>query len=212
MGERLARFTARLRELSFPFAEAYDDLVARLVASDVGKNAPAVGETMPDFVLPEQGGHLLSLDDLVAEGPAVLSFNRGHWCPFCRIELAAFTEHHAEFANLGAAVCCVLPDRQQFTGQLRAETKGTLRIVSDIDNGYALSLGLVLWVGDKVKALMQGGGYRLDVYQGNDSWFLPLPATFVVGRDKTVLARSVDPDFRRRMEIGDIVAALRSAR
>lgn len=211
LNERLAIYAAKLRELSFPFAEAYDDLVARLLAGEVGKEAPAVGDRMPDFVLPEQTGHLLTLDDLVAGGPAVISFNRGHWCPFCKIELRALAEHYHEIAGLGATVCSILPDRQRFTGELRAATKGNLRIVSDIDNGYALSLGLALWVGDRVKELMKGRGYHLDVYQGNDGWFLPLPATFVVARDKAVLARFVDPDFRRRMEIDEILKALRAA-
>lgn len=208
---RLQSFAERLRELSFPFAEAYDDLVSRLMAGEIGSSAPQVGETMPGFVLPEHSGHLLSLDDLVQNGPAVVSFNRGHWCPFCKIELKTLAEHHAEIAALGACVVSILPDRQAFAGELRAQTLDRLHIVSDIDNGYALSLGLAMWLGDRVKALMKGRGLHVDVYQGSDGWFVPLPATFVVDRDKRVLARHVDPDFRRRMEVDEIMAVLAAA-
>lgn len=207
---RLANYAEKLRELNFPFAEAYDDLVARLMAGEVGMHAPDVGETMPDFILPARTGHLLSLDDLVKNGPAVMSFNRGHWCPFCKIELRALAEHHAPIADLGASIVSILPDRQAFTGDLRSWTSNKVHIVSDIDNGYALSLGLVLCLGDRIKELMKGRGYHLDIYQGNDGWFVPLPATFVVGADKKVLARFADPDFRHRMEVGAILAALRS--
>ena len=86
-----------------------------------------------------------------------------------------------------------------------------MQILTDIDNGYALSLGLVAWLGDELKVLMQRRGYHLDTYHGNDSWFVPVPATFVVGSDGRVVARFIDADFRRRMEISDILEALKHA-
>lgn len=207
---RLESYAAKLRELNFPFAEAYDDLVTRLLSGAVGKEAPVVGDRMPDFILPERTGHLLSLDDVVAKGPAVISFNRGHWCPFCKIELRSLAEQHEAFAAHGASVVSILPDRQQYVCDLRAWTSDKLVILSDIDNGYALSLGLVLWLGDRVKTLMKGHGVHLEMVQGNDGWFVPLPATFVVAPDKRVVARFVDPDFRNRMDTSEILSALRA--
>jgi peroxiredoxin len=86
-------------------------------------------------------------------------------------------------------------------------------ILSDIDNGFALSLGLAFWVGEKVIELMKARGLDLQKFQGNDGWFLPVPATFVLNRKGRVIARSVNPDFRTRMAIDEIVHALaRSAR
>jgi peroxiredoxin len=81
-------------------------------------------------------------------------------------------------------------------------------ILTDIDSGYALSLGLVMWVGESLKKMMKGRGYHLDAFHGNDGWFLPVPATFVVGQNSQIRARFVDPDFRKRMEIDEIIAAL----
>ena len=92
LNARLAAYADKLRELNFPFAEAYDDLVARLYAGEVGCGAPAVGERMPAFILPARTGTLVSLDELTSKGPVVLSFNRGHWCPFCKIELSTARE------------------------------------------------------------------------------------------------------------------------
>jgi peroxiredoxin len=211
LNERLAAYAGKLRELNFPFAEAYDALVARLLAGEIGSTAPAIGDVMPDFVLPTKGGRLVSLDDVIVRGPAVISFNRGHWCPFCKIELRAIMEHHAELSAAGAEVVSIIPDRLQFAAPLRASTLDGLQILSDIDNGYALSLGLAMWLGERVKELMLGHGYHLETYQGGDGWFVPLPATFVVGQDKRVLARHVDPEFRRRMEVDEILAAVQSA-
>ncbi|WP_295559616.1 redoxin domain-containing protein [uncultured Hyphomicrobium sp.] len=209
LNERLAAYAEKLRELNFPFAEAYDEVVARVLAGEVGQMAPAVGEPMPDFILPGKDGHLVSLDDVTQHGPAVISFNRGHWCSFCKIELRTIAEHHEEITASGAVMVSIIPDRQQFAGPLHALTLGKIQILTDVDNGYALSLGLVMWIGEHLKALMKGRGYHLETFHGSDGWFIPLPATFVVDQSKIVLARFVDPDFRRRMEIDEILAALR---
>jgi peroxiredoxin len=208
LNERLGAYADKLRELNFPFAEAYDTVVARVLAGEVGNTAPAVGEAMPDFILPGPDGHLVSLDDVTGRGPAVISFNRGHWCSFCKIELSTIAEHHGEILAAGGEMVSIIPDRQQFIAPLRALILDKFKILTDIDNGYALSLGLVMWIGEQLKALMKGRGYHLETYQGSDGWFVPVPATFVVGPDKTVLARFVDPDFRRRMEIDEILTAL----
>jgi peroxiredoxin len=208
---RLAAYAAKLRELEFPYAEAYDDLVARLYAGEIGARAPNAGELMPPFILPSKAGVLVSLDELTARGPVVISFNRGHWCPFCKIELRTIASYHQELSAQGAHIVTIMPDRQQFVEDIRQVTLNRIEILTDMDNGYALSLGLAMWLGKTVTDLMRGHGYQLETYQGNDGWFVPVPATFVVGRDGLVITRFVDPDFRKRMEVTDIIAALKSA-
>ena len=82
-------------------------------------------------------------------------------------------------------------------------------ILTDIDNGYALSLNLTIWVGAEMQKMMEG--HRdLPTLQGNSSWMLPIPATFVVGRDRRIKARFLDPDYRKPVAIADMLAALRS--
>lgn len=210
LSAKLGAYSARLRELNFPFAEAYDTLVARLIDGGIGEGAPKVGEKMPPFVLPSRDGALVMLEDLLRGGPVVVSFNRGHWCPFCKIELRTIAAYHAEISAHGGRVVSILPDRQGFLGPLETDTAGRLLILTDVDNGYALSMGLVLWLGERIKELMRGRGTHLDEIHGNDGWFVPLPATFVVAADGTVVARRVDPDFRLRMDVEEILAALRA--
>ena len=84
-------------------------------------------------------------------------------------------------------------------------------VLTDLDNGYALALNLVFWVGDEKREAMKQGGFDIEAYNGNDSWMLPVPATFVVGRDGLVKARYIDPDYRRRMELDAIVDAVAAA-
>jgi peroxiredoxin len=161
LNERLAAFSDTLRELNFPFAEAYDDLFARLYSGDVGTTAPAVGEPMPPFMLPAHSGRLVTLEEILRLGPAVISFNQGHWCPFCKIELKTLASHHEEIAALGAQLVSILPDRQQFVRQFPEDILNNFIILTDVDNNYGLSLGLVIWLGERLAQLMEGHGYRL---------------------------------------------------
>lgn len=211
LSERLAAYVRAMRDFGSPFADEYDAMVARVARGEVGAEAPAVGEPMPPFLLPDSTGRSVSLDELIADGPVIVSFNRGHWCGFCKIELATLADAHAEFAALGAEVVSIMPELQHFTGLAQGRYGGKLRILTDIDNGYAMSLGLVTWVGDSLRNRMAAGGLKLDEFQGNEAWFVPLPATFVVRRDGRVKARFIDPNFRRRMDVADILSALRTA-
>jgi peroxiredoxin len=211
LGIRLSAYSDKLKELNFPFAEAYEALVARLIDGAIGSTAPGIGDEMPPFLLPGKNGNIVALQDLLAEGPVVISFNRGHWCPFCKIELRALAAFHDRIAEQGGQVISILPDRQQFVDRLRDDTHDRLIILTDIDNGYSLTLGLALWLGEPLKELMRGRGYHLDEYQGNEGWFVPLPATFVVGRNGRILSRHVDPDFRSRLDVGEIIETLKSA-
>jgi peroxiredoxin len=84
-------------------------------------------------------------------------------------------------------------------------------MLTDLDNGYALSLNLAIWLGEELARELASLGRSLPDYQGNAAWMLPIPATFVVGRDGVVKARFVDPDFRRRMAVEELIAALKAA-
>ena len=209
LNERLATFSAFVREHALPFAEAYDELAVRLEAAKSGSTAPDVGETMPCFVLPDGQGRFHSLDEKLERGPVVVSFNRGHWCPYCTVELNALKQALKEFAATGAQIVSVMPDSGDYVAKVAADIGYAYPVLSDQDNGYALSANLVIWLGERIRNLNGKFEIQVEKSQGNDGYFVPIPATFVVGPDGRVAARYVDPDFRRRMEIDDILAALR---
>ena len=209
--ERLDAFSRAVRELALPFAEAYDDLVARLKTSQAGADVPAPGQVKPHFLLPDTRGHLISLAELLEAGPVIISFNRGHWCEYCAIELSALRQALNEVAAQGASVVSIMPESQEFISIAGANHANAFTILSDIDNSYALTVGLVIWLGDRVRKLYQEHGLHLDQYQKSGAWFVPIPATFVVRTDGRIVSRYVDPDFRTRMEIDDIIAALKAA-
>lgn len=212
LNQRLAVIADTVQLLKPEAAAAVGRLVARLAKGEVGGSAPRVGETLPNFLLPDEQGSLVSLRGLLREGPVVVSFQRGHWCPYCRVSTISLAEIQDEIAALGARIVAVLPERRRFTTIMKTATGARFPFLTDMDNGYALSLGLVMWVGIEMEQVMSEGGVDLPKYQDNGAWFLPVPATFVVGTDGVIAARYVDPDYRRRMETQDLLAALTKLR
>ncbi len=210
--DRLAVIAEALRALNPNYAEAVDRMAVRFRRAGAGETAPSPGDQMPHFVLPDQHGRLVALDQILANGPAAISLNRGHWCPFCRINVLALSEIDDQVRDMGCQIVAITPERQRFSANLETDAKTSFPILTDMDNGYALSLNLAIWVGDEIRTLLARAGHDLPDYQGNASWMLPIPATFVVGTDGLVVARNIDPDFRQRMDVDQLLAALRTAR
>jgi peroxiredoxin len=211
LSERLTAFATAHRKRFPVYSEAVDKLVARLNETDGWKGAPNIGEDMPPFLLPDETGRLVDLQSLCADGPLAIMFHRGHWCPYCRMNLRAIARENDAIGAAGGRVVVIQPDRQQFAEKLQADANGRMPILTDLDNGYALSLNLAIWVGPDITQIYARSGYDLPRYQGNDAWMVPIPATFVVGRDGKVVARFIDPDFRKRMELDDLLKALKEA-
>ena len=128
-----------------------------------------------------------------------------------RINANALEDAQKKVAEHGGQIVAVTPDTQKYASGLKAEAGATFPILTDIDNGYAMSLDLAIWVGEEMRKLMVESGFDPGISQGSEHWMLPIPATFVVGTDGIVKARFVDPDYRKRMEIDELVAALKDA-
>jgi peroxiredoxin len=206
--EQLRIFAETVKRERPEFAAAVDRLVQRLRQYGAGETAPQIGESMPPFVLPDETGQMVSLEELLNRGPVAVTFHRGHWCPYCRININALTEAYRELSASGGQIVAIMPDRQKFVAELKSQSNVPFPILTDMDNGYALSLNLTIWVGAEVKKMMEGRR-DLPTFQGNSSWMLPIPATFVVGRDGLIRARFIDPDYRNRMMISDMLGAMR---
>jgi peroxiredoxin len=212
LAERLATFAGAVRSRWPDFSDAVERLVRRLRESGVGEAAPKPGDLMPPFVLPDETGQLVSLEDLLRQGPVAITFHRGHWCPYCRMNVNALVKAHDVIVGDGAEVVAIIPERQQYATEFKIDGHIPFPVLIDMDNGYAMSLNLAFWMGEEMKEIMRQRPDRdIAKFQGNESWMLPIPATFVVGRTGRISARFVDPDYRKRMTIDNLVAALRSA-
>jgi peroxiredoxin len=209
LGEQLDAYALAGREIFPAYSLAVDRLAERIRENGGGESAPRPGETMPPFVLPDEAGRLVDLPSLLATGPAVVMFFRGHWCPYCRLSIRALIEAMDRIRAVNGQVVAIMPETQVFAGKFKADTAAPFPILTDLDNGYALSLNLAIWLGTEIKRLL-APMQDMASFHGNEGWVLPIPATFVVGRDGVVRARFVDPDFRKRMEIDDLIAAVKA--
>jgi peroxiredoxin len=210
LGEQLEAYAAAGREIFPAYGDAVDRLVERIHENGGGENAPRPGEAMPPFMLPDVTGRLVSLPSLLEKGPLAVMFFRGHWCPYCRLNVRALVEAMDRIRAAGGHVVAIMPETQAFAGKFSADSAVPFPVLTDLDNGYALSLNLAIWLGADIETLLSPM-QDMPTFHGNQGWVLPIPATFVVGRDGLVKARFVDPDFRKRMAIDDLVAALKNA-
>ena len=211
LNERLVAFSDATRYLIPGYQEAVDRMVGRLKAHDAGRAAPKPGELMPPFAMPDDQGRLVTLDALLKDGPLAMTFHRGHWCPYCRINTRALADAQSQIASEGGRLAAIMPERQQFAATFKAEGEVGYPVLTDVDNGYALSLNLVFWVGEEMQRILEEGGRDVPDYQGNQTWVLPIPATFVIAQDGHITARFIDPDYRKRMTIEQLLTALKDA-
>ena len=187
---------------------SYDALIARLKASDAMAGAPDVGAVAPDFALPDASGKLRRLSDLLAEGPAVLSFNRGSWCPFCEEEISAWAENRDALIAAGGRLIIVTPETGgRLAGLVQIAGNGAV-VLCDPDMGVALRYGLAFPVGPVVLQDFRDGGFNLAEAYGTANGLLPAPATFLLDRARQVHFAFVDADFRHRAEPAAVLCAL----
>jgi peroxiredoxin len=210
LGEQLQAYAAAGREIFPAYGKAVDRLIARINENGGGENAPRPGEPMPPFILPDETGRLVALPSLLEQGPVAVMFFRGHWCPYCRLTAKAVVEASDRVKAMGAQIVAIMPETQEYAAKFKTEANALFPVLTDLDNGYALSLNLAIWLGVEIQQLLSH--LNMPDFHGNDGWVLPIPATFVVGRDGLIKARFIDSDFRRRPAMENLLAALSGAR
>ncbi len=206
---RLSRLEERLRHLLPPVqVAAYDRFLAELQARGVTDNALGVGQAMPDFRLPNAEGHLVDSRALRAAGPLVISFFRGHWCPYCTLELLALQDVLPEIARRGASLLAISPEQGGRALALKRREGLTFDLLCDVDNGVGVQFGVVFQVSEPVKAHYEDNGIDLAAFHGNPGWLLPIPATYVVDRAGVIRHAFLDPDYVHRLEPAVILEVL----
>jgi thiol-disulfide isomerase/thioredoxin len=131
--EQLRAFAETVRRERPEFAAAVDRLVIRLRQHDAGDAAPKIGDSMPSFVLPDESAQKISQEELLDRGPVAVTFLRGHWCPYCRINIKALVEAHNALPA-GAEIVAIMPDRQKFVAEFKRQSQVPFPILTDADN------------------------------------------------------------------------------
>jgi peroxiredoxin len=182
--------------------------VANLKQQDLASNILPLGSTIPEFHLPDHDGKSVSSSDLLAKGRLVLCFIRGRWCPFCVAQMEAMNLISPDIERVGATLVAISPQAVQQSSFMRDQHKLRFPLLSDGGNKVAQQFGLSYRVPDEQKAIYQRAFVNLPFVNGDDSWELPIPATYVIDCDGAVLYASANEDYTGRPEPADIIEIL----
>ena len=207
--QQLADYKAGFAQRAAPERVALmEGATADLRSTGIETSALQVGALAPDLTLPDATGRLVRLADLWQQGPLVLIFYRGGWCPYCNLELLAWQQHLGILASHGARLVAVSP--QTPNGSLSTAEKNELAypVLSDSSLTAATGFGIAFEMPQALIDLYTKVGNDLAVLNGNGRWVLPLPAAYVIGPDGRIAYAHIEADYRLRAEPADVVAAV----
>ena len=182
--------------------------IGQLVTCSAAENALKEGERAPDFTLPEVGGNAVRLSHLLVQGPVVIAFYRGQWCPYCHLALRAYQQALPQLQAGGATLVAISPQTPDHSQALAEKLELTFTLLSDVGNRVARAYGLVFTIDKALRRAHLRVGADLPVFNGTDAWDLPMAGTFLVDQSRTVRLAFVDPDFTRRLDPSIVVARL----
>lgn len=186
-----------------------DATTADLIATGIAKQALSKGDTAPHFVLPDHQGNMVRSADLLADGPILINFYRGEWCPYCNLELRAYQTQLDRIQKAKASLIAISPMLPDNSLDLAQKNKLAFPVLSDVGNKVAAEFGLVFTVDTRIQIMyLERLGNDLPTLNGDDSFTLPLPATYVIGPDGTIIYAYVNADYRLRADSEEVLAVL----
>ncbi|MDZ7753103.1 MAG: peroxiredoxin-like family protein [Gammaproteobacteria bacterium] len=213
-GEALEEFQASRRGGSSPLGAA-DRQVMEEAAQDLARDMPdpglKPGDVAPDFTLPNARGEQVRLSAMLEDGPVVLVFYRGAWCPYCNLHLNVLHRSLPAIEALGARLVAVTPQQpDKSLGQVE-EDGFPFQILSDLDSAVMKDYALYFEVPPALTHVYRERlGLDLEEFNGPGRNVLPVPGTFVIDEDRRIVAASAHTDYRQRMEPAEVIAALRA--
>ncbi|MEM8778304.1 MAG: peroxiredoxin-like family protein [Cyanobacteria bacterium P01_G01_bin.49] len=191
-------------EVKKVMASATNDLIRQGIA----QNSLKCGDTMPNFRLSNALGKTRELQDLLQKGTVIISFYRGGWCPYCNLELRTLQQYLPQFQALGANLVAISPETPDNSLSTTEKNELTFEVLSDVGNQFAKTLGLVFTLPEALRPIYQNFGIDLAAYNGDNSFELPIPATYVVTQDTKIVEAFIEPDYTKRLDPEAIISTL----
>ena len=182
--------------------------VAELKSRQVAGNILTVGAKAPQFELQDHNSKTVRSSDLLAKGRLVLCFIRGRWCPFCVGQMEAMNLVLSKIEQLDAAVVSISPQNVKQSFFMHDQHKLHFPLLSDPGNKLARQFHLTYRVNDEQQSLYQRTFVNLPFINGDTTWDLPIPATYIIDSDSTILYASANEDYTDRPEPAQILRVL----
>jgi peroxiredoxin len=206
--DQLDEITARTRDLVQEERLAVGErAVEELFATGIEDRILPVGATAPDFALKDSNGKLVRSADLLALGPLVVKFFRGRWCPYCITDLEAWRDLYGHLREREALMVAIGPQLERQSDFMAGQHGLPFPVLTDTNNAVAEQFGLVYTVPEYMREYYLSILVNIPFMNGEQSWRLPLPATYVIGKDRKVLFAEAHADFRVRPEPEEALAA-----
>jgi len=207
--DQLDQITANTRKLVQAERLAVGErAVEELFATAIEERILAVGAVAPEFALQDASGRTVRSADLLKIGPLVIKFFRGRWCPYCMTELEAWRDLYGQVRERGALMVAIGPQIERQSDFMAGQHGLPFPVLSDPGCAVAEKFGLVYTVPEYHQQYYRSILVNIPFMNGDQSWKLPLPATYVIGRDGRVLFAEAHADFRVRPEPEEAMAAL----
>jgi len=188
--------------------QKYAEGIAAVVECNIVGNALQVGETAINFTLPNALGKKITLYDELENGPVILMWYRGGWCPYCNMQLHYMQEMLPEFKKLGASLLAITPETPDNSISTKEKNDLEFEVLSDLDNKVGYEYKVVFKLTEDVKEIYENG-FELSKFNGNDKGELPLAATYIIGQNKVIQYAFLDADYRNRAEPQDLLEHLK---
>ena len=196
------------------------ETIAQFIAGDIEdlrdsgilERAAKPGDVLPATAnLRDQHNRPYDLARLVSGKPVILTFYRGGWCPYCNLELRAYQALLASIRGEGAELVAVSPELPDYSLSTAEKNDLGFTVLSDVGGDLAASLGIRFTLSDAVRPFYEKAGHALPERNGDGVWALPMPATFVIEQGGRISNAFIEPDYRKRIEPIDALAALRKS-
>jgi peroxiredoxin len=183
-----------------------------LAASGIKEQARKANDAAPLFTLNDARGRAVALSDLLQRGPVVVSFYRGGWCPYCNLELRALQMVLPQIQALGASLVAISPQTPDQSLSTAEKNALAFPVLSDTGSKVAKAFGIAFDLAEELRPIYTRFNHALPDVNGDDSWVLPIPATYVIDSDGRIALAFVDSDYRVRLEPAQVLSALTSLR
>jgi peroxiredoxin len=210
--DHLDEITANTRNLVQPERMAISErAVQELLASGIENRILPVGAIAPEFTLPDASGRPVRSTDLLALGPLVLNFFRGRWCAYCVTELEAWRDLYPSLREAGALLAAIGPQTARQSDFMVGQHGLPFPVLTDTGCAVAEQFGLVYTIPQYHRDYYRSILVNIPFVNGDQTWRLVLPATYVLARDRRVLYAQAHADFRVRPEPEEVLAAALAA-
>jgi len=207
--DQLDEITANTRHLVQPERLAIGErAIAELFATHIEERILPVGSSAPEFALKDSNGKLVRSADLLATGPLVIKFFRGRWCPYCMTELETWRDLYGSLRERGAVMVAIGPQIERQSDFMARQHGLPFPVLSDPGNQVATQFGIVWTVPDYLRDYYRSILVNIPFVNGDQSWTLPLPASYVISREGRIVFAEAHADFRVRPEPAEAMGVL----